>query len=107
MRLRLALPLFALAAIGVCCWGGWYDWHDHWLVVHNAGSAAALVSVEWDGHDEDALVDPGESVTFSFGWSGVDVTITRLWDGALLYREYLHPDDFDDHDGVIHVTVTP
>ena len=96
---------------------------DHGIEVKNAGINDARMTVvydEWvdDDHDDDTpdvrktRVDrtylvPDEKQTVWYGYYSLDVTIERIIDGQVLYRDHLSRADFSREHDRVEITVYP
>jgi hypothetical protein len=112
MLRRIAVVL-ALAAVVPAC--DTDDAGDQEITITNNTGVAVFVDIEvensWsssDADDDSALLQTGQVYNEDFeGADEVEVRVTRVSDGTLVFHAKYDVDDFDDEDGEIHITLNP
>ena len=109
---RFILAILAVLIIPACdCSESWDD--DHRLSIYNAGSGTVHVEIRYgdDGWDFDEWI---RTFTLAGGHERVDsyawyyrVEVRVFSDGSLIFSDVYHPEDFEDHDDRISITVHP
>ena len=80
----------------------------HTLVVENLSTEAAYVDVSYAGHGTDRFtLSGGTGIVLEYPTETLSVSITRVFDGAVLFQTTLTEEDFDASNGQIDISIRP